>query len=94
MPYRIMSTGKGCYGDVFLAKAKGLRASEPEVLVVVKSLLTKGERETREFYAEMDLFARVEHPSVVHFIGACREVEPHFLITEYCDWVSDLCQLV
>lgn len=55
--------------------------------MVVKSLLTKGENEVREFCAEMEMFARMDHPNVVKLIGVCREQEPHFLITEYCDWV-------
>ncbi|XP_070181652.1 inactive tyrosine-protein kinase 7-like [Littorina saxatilis] len=85
--------GKGCFGDVFLARTKGPRPGDQEILVVVKSLLTKGEREVRDFYSEMDMFARVEHPNVVHLVGVCREAEPHFLITEYCDW-GDLKQFL
>ncbi|KAL8559619.1 hypothetical protein ACOMHN_008330 [Nucella lapillus] len=94
--------GKGCFGDVFLARAKA--PTRPgytgdtlqgggEMLVVVKSLLSKGEREHRDYYAELDLFARLDHPNVVHFIGVCREQEPHFIITEYCDW-GDLKQFL
>ncbi|XP_025105035.1 inactive tyrosine-protein kinase 7-like isoform X2 [Pomacea canaliculata] len=85
--------GKGCFGDVFLAKARSLRLGDQETLVVVKSLLTKGENEVREFCAEMEMFARMDHPNVVKLIGVCREQEPHFLITEYCDW-GDLKQFL
>ncbi len=35
--------GKGHYGDVFLAKAHGIREGQPETLVVVKSLLSRDE---------------------------------------------------
>lgn len=80
--------GKGCYGDVFLAQACSLRAGKQDTLVMVKSLLTKGEREVHEFYAEIEMFSHIEHPNVVQLVGVCREMEPHFLITEYCDWVS------
>ncbi|KAK7504332.1 hypothetical protein BaRGS_00004636, partial [Batillaria attramentaria] len=85
--------GKGCFGDVFLAQARGMRPGEPDLMVVVKSLLTKGEREVRNFLSEMDMFARTDHPNVVRMIGVCRETEPHFLITEYCDW-GDLKQFL
>jgi PTK7 protein tyrosine kinase 7 len=82
-------TGKGSFGDVFLARARGVRGAgiDQEVLVVVKSLLAKNERDVQQFYAEMELFARVDHPNVVRLLGVCREMEPHFLVTEYCDWV-------
>lgn len=85
--------GKSSFGDVFLARARGVRPGEQDLLVVVKSLLSKGERQLRDFLSEMDMFAHVDHPNVVRMVGVCREMEPHFLITEYCDW-GDLKQFL
>jgi PTK7 protein tyrosine kinase 7 len=79
--------GKGHYGDVFLAKAHGIMDGEPETLVVVKSLLTRDEAHHFEFRREMDLFNKLNHEHVVKLLGVCREMEPQFLITEYCEWV-------
>lgn len=82
------SPGKGHYGDVFLAKAHGIRDGEPETLVVVKSLLTRDESHHFEFRREMELFSKLSHENIVKLLGVCREMEPQFLITEYCEWVS------
>ena len=85
-------SGKGNFGDVFLARARGVRGAlspEQEMLVVVKSLLTTSDKDLRLFYQEMEMFGRVDHPNVVRLMGVCREMEPQFLITEYCDWVSE-----
>ncbi|OWF48337.1 inactive tyrosine-protein kinase 7-like [Mizuhopecten yessoensis] len=78
--------GKGSFGDVFLAKARAIRDSEPETLVLVKTLLIKDEQLYFEFKQELDMFAKLDHPYIVKLLGVCREVEPHFMITEYCDW--------
>lgn len=89
MTEAIVVAGKGQYGDVFLAKAHHIRGeSEPETLVVVKSLLTRDEFHHREFRREIDMFAKANHEHVVRLLGLCREMEPQFLITEYCEWVS------
>ncbi|CAG5115170.1 unnamed protein product, partial [Candidula unifasciata] len=85
--------GKGKFGDVFLAKARAIRPHEPETLVVVKSLLTKGEAISTEFHAEMDMYSKMEHSNIVRLLGVCREAEPFFMITEYCDW-GDLKQFL
>ncbi|ELT99484.1 hypothetical protein CAPTEDRAFT_108481, partial [Capitella teleta] len=85
--------GKGHYGDVFLAKAHGIKDGEPETLVVVKSLLTRDEAHHFEFRREMDLFSKLNHENIVKLLGVCREMEPQFLITEYCEW-GDLKQFL
>ncbi|KAK3092980.1 hypothetical protein FSP39_009604 [Pinctada imbricata] len=85
--------GTGMYGDVFLAKARGIRDVEPETLVVVKSLLTKDEHLFFEFRQEMDMYSKLDHPFVIKLLGVCREMEPQFMITEYCDW-GDLKQFL
>ncbi|XP_059173362.1 inactive tyrosine-protein kinase 7-like [Physella acuta] len=85
--------GKGQFGDVFLAKARAIRPIEPETLVVVKSLLLKGEANSVEFHNDMEMYGKLEHPNVVRLLGVCREMEPYFMITEYCDW-GDLKQFL
>ena len=82
--------GKGFYGDVFLAKAHQIVTGEMETLVVVKSLLLRDEPSSYEFRREMDMFSKLNHDHVVKLLGVCRDMEPQFLITEYCEWVSDL----
>lgn len=81
--------GKGRYGDVFLAKARGIRPTEQETLVAVKSLLMKGDSISTDFHTEMEMYSKLEHPNVVRLLGLCRETEPIFMITEYCDWVCN-----
>jgi hypothetical protein len=53
-------TGKGLFGDVFLAKARGIKDYEPETLVVVKSLLVKDEHLFFEFRQELDMYTKLE----------------------------------
>lgn len=87
------------YGDVFLAKAHGIRDGEHETLVVVKSLLSRDEAHHFEFKREIDMFGKLNHENIVKLLGVCREMEPQFLITEYCEWVryrlenSEFCYL-
>ncbi|XP_014785291.1 inactive tyrosine-protein kinase 7 [Octopus bimaculoides] len=90
---KAFSPRKGLYGDVFLAQARNIRESESESLVVVKSLLNKDEQLFFEFKHEMDMFSRLEHPNITKLLGVCREAEPNFMITEYCDW-GDLKQFL
>ena len=80
--------GKGFYGDVFLAKAQQIVAGEGETLVVVKSLLVRDEASHYEFRREMDMFSKMNHEHVIKLLGLCRDREPQFLISEYCEWVS------
>ncbi|ESO84448.1 hypothetical protein LOTGIDRAFT_71201, partial [Lottia gigantea] len=85
--------GKGQFGDIFLAKARGITMVEQETLVVVKSLLNKEEHAFFEFRQEMEMYSKLDHPNIVKLLGVCREMEPQFLITEYCDW-GDLKQFL
>ena len=81
-------SGKGHFGDVFLAKAHGIKDGEPETLVVVKSLLSRDEQHQFQFRREIDMFCKVHHENVARLLGVCREMEPQFSIAEYCEWVS------
>ncbi|KAJ8308703.1 hypothetical protein KUTeg_013577 [Tegillarca granosa] len=85
--------GRGVFGDVFLAKARAIRDGEPETLVVVKSLLTRDESLYFEYRQELDMYAKLDHPNISHVLGICRDMEPQFVISEYCDW-GDLKQFL
>ena len=87
--YLCVLAGKGEFGDVFLAKAHGIRDGEEETLVVVKSLLSKEESHHFEFRRELDMFSKVNHEHVVKLLGMCRDLEPQFMITDYCEWVRN-----
>lgn len=84
-----INAGKGEYGEVFLAKAKGIDKSEPETVVLVKSLTTRDEQLQLEFRREFEMFSKMNHSHVVRLLGLCREVEPQYMITEYVDLVRD-----
>ena len=73
---------------MFLAKAHGIREGQLETLVVVKSLLTRDEHHLFNFRREIDMFNKLNHENIVKLLGVCREMEPQFIITEYCEWVS------
>ncbi|KAK3595006.1 hypothetical protein CHS0354_003731 [Potamilus streckersoni] len=85
--------GKGQFGDVFLAKARGIRTGELETLVLVKSILVKDDHLFYEFRQEMEMYSKLEHPNVVKLLGVCREMDLQFIIYEHCDW-GDLKQFL
>ncbi|XP_076311733.1 inactive tyrosine-protein kinase 7-like isoform X1 [Tachypleus tridentatus] len=89
----VMLLGRGEFGDVFLAKARGIRDSESETLVMVKALHTRDENDHFEFKREMDIFHKLNHQNVVKLLGLCRDVEPFLMIVEYSDW-GDLKQFL
>ncbi|XP_076306056.1 inactive tyrosine-protein kinase 7-like isoform X2 [Tachypleus tridentatus] len=89
----IMVLGRGEFGDVFIAKARGIKENEVETLVMVKSLHTRDENNHFEFKREMDIFHKLNHQNVVKLLGLCRDVEPFLVIVEYSDW-GDLKQFL
>lgn len=82
--------GKGEFGDVFLAKAKGIEDNDTEVLVLVKSLQSRDEQQQLAFRQESEMFGKLNHSNVVRLLGLCRETEPHYMILEYVDLVRNL----
>ncbi|XP_061461492.1 inactive tyrosine-protein kinase 7-like [Rhineura floridana] len=89
----ITTLGKGEFGEVFLAKAKGIEDNETEVLVLVKSLQTRDEQLQLDFRQEFEMFGKLNHSNVVRLLGLCREAEPHFMVLEYVD-LGDLKQFL
>uniref|UniRef100_A0A7M4EQM9 Inactive tyrosine-protein kinase 7 n=1 Tax=Crocodylus porosus TaxID=8502 RepID=A0A7M4EQM9_CROPO len=89
----ITMLGRGEFGEVFLAKAKGIEDSESEMLVLVKSLQTRDEQLQLDFRRESEMFGKLHHANVVRLLGLCREVEPHYMILEYVD-LGDLKQFL
>lgn len=89
----ITTLGKGEFGEVFLAKAKGIEDNDAEVLVLVKSLQTRDEQLQLDFRREFEMFGKLNHSNVVRLLGLCREAEPHYMVLEYVD-LGDLKQFL
>ncbi|XP_039595048.1 inactive tyrosine-protein kinase 7 [Polypterus senegalus] len=89
----ITTLGKGEFGEVFLAKAKGIEEVDTETVVLVKSLQTRDEQLQLDFRREFEMFGKLNHANVVRLLGLCREVEPHYMILEYVD-LGDLKQFL
>lgn len=83
-------SGRGEFGEVFLAKAKGAEDDEGEALVLVKSLQTRDEQLQLDFRREAEMFGKLNHSNVVRLLGLCREAEPHYMVLEYVDLVRPL----
>lgn len=89
----ITTLGKGEFGEVLLAKARGIEGGEEETVVLVKSLQTRDEQLQLDFRREAEMFAKLSHSNVVRLLGLCREAEPHYTILEYYD-LGDLKQFL
>ncbi|KAL7877960.1 hypothetical protein SRHO_G00046030 [Serrasalmus rhombeus] len=89
----ITTLGKGDFGDVFLAKARGIEEGEEETVVLVKSLQSRDELSQAEFKRQVELFSKLSHPNIVRLLGLCRDTEPHYIILEYVD-LGDLKQFL
>ncbi|KAI4885305.1 hypothetical protein NFI96_012264 [Prochilodus magdalenae] len=89
----ITTLGKGEFGDVFLAKARGIEEGEEETVVLVKSLQSRDELSQAEFKRQAEMFSKLSHPNIVRLLGLCRETEPHYTILEYVD-LGDLKQFL
>ncbi|KAL9865386.1 inactive tyrosine-protein kinase 7 isoform 2-T2 [Geothlypis trichas] len=89
----ITTLGRGEFGEVFLAKAKGTEDGEGEALVLVKSLQTRDEQLQLDFRREAEMFGKLNHANVVRLLGLCREAEPHYMVLEYVD-LGDLKQFL
>jgi PTK7 protein tyrosine kinase 7 len=82
--------GRGKFGEVFLARAKGLQEVEDkeETVVMVKALQnTREDSALQEFKRELDMFHKLQHQHIVQLLGLCCEAAPHYMILEYSDWV-------
>uniref|UniRef100_H3B0U8 Inactive tyrosine-protein kinase 7 n=1 Tax=Latimeria chalumnae TaxID=7897 RepID=H3B0U8_LATCH len=89
----ITMLGKGEFGEVFLAKAKGIEEGATETVVLVKSLQARDEQLQLDFRREFEMFGKLNHCNVVRLLGLCREAEPHFMLLEYVD-LGDLKQFL
>ncbi|GAB6021777.1 hypothetical protein CHUAL_004354 [Chamberlinius hualienensis] len=89
----IMLLGKGEFGDVILAKAKGIMDGENETIVMVKTLQTRDEQAHFNYRRELDMYNKLNHDNIAKLLGVCCEAEPFFMIMEYSDW-GDLKQFL
>ncbi|CAB3378154.1 Hypothetical predicted protein [Cloeon dipterum] len=94
---KILTLGHGQFGEVFVAKAKGMKGSggadDEGVVVMVKALQTRDEHALQEFKREMDMYHKLRHEHIARLLGLCRDTDPHYVISEYTDW-GDLKQLL
>lgn len=85
--------GNGMYGDVFLAKAAGLSnppaANSETELVCVKRLTSRDDAVRAEFKYEMEMYHKLRHIRISRLLAVCREMDPIYMVLEYCEWVSD-----
>ncbi|KAK7869179.1 hypothetical protein R5R35_006628 [Gryllus longicercus] len=85
--------GRGQFGEIQLAQAKGIKEGS-DVVVLVKALQpTRDDIILQEFKREIDLFTKPSHPNVAKLIGLCRDAEPNLMVLEYTDW-GDLKQFL
>lgn len=77
---------------MFLAKGKSFKEdmseAEGETLVMVKALQTRDETALLEYKREIDMYHKLCHENVAKLRRLCREMDPHYMIMEYSDWVS------
>lgn len=74
---------------MLLCKAKGIEESEEEMVVLVKSLQTRDEQLQLDFRREAEMFGKLSHPNVARLLGLCKEAEPHYMILDYYDLVTE-----
>ncbi|CAN8000558.1 unnamed protein product, partial [Ixodes hexagonus] len=91
--HTMMLLGRGEFGDVFLAKARGIRDGDQETVVMVKALHSREEWAHADFKREMDMFHKLSHEGITRLLGVSRDVEPFLAIMEYTDW-GDLKQFL
>jgi hypothetical protein len=41
-----------------------------------------------EFNRQLDILTHVKHDNIVKLVGLCQELQPHYMVLEYTDWVS------
>ncbi|XP_037080569.1 inactive tyrosine-protein kinase 7-like [Pollicipes pollicipes] len=92
----VMPLGQGEFGDVYLARARGLAEPPAEdAIVMVKSLLhARDEAALAEFAREAELYGKLTpHAAVARLLALVQDGEPHLLVLEYSDW-GDLKQFL
>lgn len=86
-----MLPGNGEFGEVYLAQAKHVPGAKEgsDTVVMVKALQhTRDETSLQEFKRQLDMFSRLDHAHITRLIGLCNDVEPHYMVLQYTDWVS------
>lgn len=87
----ILIPGNGEFGEVYLAQAKNVPGTKEgsDTVVMVKALQqTRDETSLQEFKRQLDMFSRLDHTHITRLIGLCNDVEPHYMVLQYTDWVS------
>ncbi len=83
--------GEGATGDVF--KACPILTRQPVVLKVLRPDMTANAEAARQFVAEMEVLAQLDHPHVIRTYGAGVDRGRHFIAMEHLEG-TDLAKLV
>ena len=78
----------GGYTEMFFLQKPEFGDGDLDTVVMVKSLLSRTDVHMEECRREIELFSRLNHEHIVRLLGLCKDVEPLFVITEYCEWVQ------
>ncbi|XP_078137903.1 inactive tyrosine-protein kinase 7-like [Centroberyx gerrardi] len=100
----ITTLGRGEFGEVFIAKAKGLgrgggaggggggaAEEEQEAVVVVKELQSREEVVQQEFWRQVEMFSKLSHQNMSRLLAVNRSTQPQSFILEYAE-MGDLKQ--
>ncbi len=79
--------GKGEFGVVLKAEARGLPGMTGDVCFVAVKTLKDGasENDRKDYLSEADLLNQFEHENVLGLLGVCLKEEPWLIVIEVCD---------
>ncbi|KAL0274572.1 UNVERIFIED_CONTAM: hypothetical protein PYX00_002674 [Menopon gallinae] len=77
--------GEGEFGKVLKARAEGIGNGDEATIVAVKTLKENArESELADLVSEFQLLKEVDHPNIIHLLGACTTLDgPLYIIIEY-----------
>ncbi|KAK6628279.1 hypothetical protein RUM43_002091 [Polyplax serrata] len=82
--------GEGEFGKVLKARADGIGGNQGSTTVAVKTLKDNAKDcELADLISEYQLMKEIDHPNVIHLLGACTKLDgPIYIIIEYAKYGS------
>lgn len=82
--FDLKQIGQGNFGVVYLGRARGIIATEPETAVAVKTLSSTDKAAEAEFMAEAKIMkSMADCNKIVQLLGLCTKGAPKYMIMEY-----------